>query len=80
MRDIKPGDFIDVRMIAVAVEGSRIVARLPSQSATHQVVIAEHQVQGSEPRSPEAIAADVFCSSYDGLAPLAFRRIGRAAN
>ena len=70
MIDIKPGDFIDVRMIAVAVDGGTITARLPSQSAVHQVTIGRHQVQGATPRSPDAIAADVVCSSYGGLVPL----------
>jgi hypothetical protein len=79
MRDIKPGDFIDVRMIAVAVEGGHVIARLPSQAAVHQVAIGVHQVQNVEPRSPDAIAADVLCSSYGGVAPLAARRIKRAA-
>ena len=70
MRDIKPGDFVDVRMVAVSTDGNRVGVRLPAQSAVHQIMIAAHQVQNVEPRSPDAIAADVVCSSYDNVAPL----------
>jgi hypothetical protein len=78
MIDIKAGDYVDVRMIALAIEGNCIVARLPSESAVHQVTIGAHQVQNTAPRSPDAIAADVVCSSYGGVSPLAARRIKRA--
>lgn len=74
MTDIKPGSYIDVRMIAVAVDGADVIARLPSKSALHQFRIGAHQVQNTAPRSPDAIAADVVCSSYDGLVPLQDRR------
>lgn len=75
MTDIKAGDFVDVRMVAVAVDGNKVVARLPSQSAVHQFTIGRHQVQHTTPRSPEAIAADVVCASYGGVAPLNDRHV-----
>jgi hypothetical protein len=73
--DINPGDYVDVRMVAVDVAGDRIVVRLPDQSAVHQFTIRRHQVQHTAPRSPEAIAADAVCASYGGVAPLADRAV-----
>ena len=70
MTEIKAGDFVDVRMVAVVVDGDVVAVRLPQKSAVHQFTIGRHQVQHTEPRSPEAIAADAVCASYDGLAPL----------
>lgn len=75
MSEIKPGDFVDVRMVAVDVASDRLVVRLPSQSAVHQFTIGRHQVQHTAPRSPEAIAADAVCASYSGVAPLADRAV-----
>jgi hypothetical protein len=75
MTDIKPGDFVDVRMIAVAADGDRVVARLSTSSAVHQFTIGRHQVQHTETRSPEAIAADAVCASYGGVAPIYDRRV-----
>ena len=75
MSDIKPGDYVDVRMVAVDVASDRLVVRLPDQSAVHQFTIGRHQVQHTAPRSPEAIAADAVCASYGGVAPLADRAV-----
>lgn len=74
MNDIKPGDYVDVRMVAVAVDGDAVVARLPSQSAVHQFTIGRHQVQYTEPRSAEVVAADAVCASYGHVESLADRR------
>lgn len=75
MSNIEPGDYVDVRMIAVASLGDKLVVRLPSQSAVHQFTIGRHQVQHTAPRSPEAIAADAVCASYGGTTPLADRAV-----
>ena len=62
---VKAGDYVDVRMIAVGLTPSGdVIVRLPCASAVHQFTVAAHQVQNTEARSPEAIAADVVCSSY----------------
>lgn len=62
---VNAGDYVDVRMIAVAVAPcGDVTVRLPGAVAVHQFTVAAHQVRHHEPRSPEAIAADVVCSSY----------------
>ena len=35
---IKPGDYVDVRMVAVDVAGDRLVVRFPDQSAVQQFI------------------------------------------
>lgn len=71
MSGIKEGDFVDVRMVAVAInDRGDVVVRHPDARAVHQFTVAAHQVQHYEPRSPEAIAADVVCASYGSVAPL----------
>jgi len=76
MSEIKPGDYVDVRMIVVGDDHfDRLVVRLPDKSAVHQFTIGRHQVQHTESRSPEAIAADAVCASYGGVAPLADRAV-----
>jgi hypothetical protein len=70
VRDAKPGDYIDVRMIVVAVTDAGAIVRLAERRAVHQFEIGSHQIQNAEARSAKAIAADVVCSSYDGHAPL----------
>ena len=76
MSDIKPGDYVDVRMVAVETDSfDRLVVRLSSQSAVHQFTIGRHQVQHTAPRSPEAIAADAVSASYSSVAPLADRAV-----
>jgi hypothetical protein len=73
VRDAKPGDYIDVRMVVVDVSDRGAIVRLADSCAVHQFAIGLHQIQNAEARSPEAIAADAVCSSYDGRAPLSIR-------
>jgi len=63
MQTIKAGDFVDVRGVAVAVDGGLIV-RIPGPHAIAQVSVAPHVVRNVEPRSREAIAADAILKSY----------------
>jgi hypothetical protein len=63
MQTIKPGDFVDVRGVAVAVDGGLIV-RIPGPHAIAQVHVAPHVVRNVEPRSREAVAADAILNAY----------------
>lgn len=65
MSNVKPGDFVDVRMVAVGLtQGGNVIVRLPDERAVHQFTVDAHQIQNTEPRSPEAIAADAVCATY----------------
>ncbi|WIG52498.1 MAG: hypothetical protein OJF48_003417 [Afipia sp.] len=65
MSNVKPGDFVDVRMVAVGLTPSGdVVVRLPDASAVHQFTVEAHQIQNTEQRSPEAVAADAVCATY----------------
>jgi hypothetical protein len=69
LSDIKAGDFVDVRAVALSVDGSIVTVRIPGSIALHQLDVGAHTLQHVEPRSPEAIAADVVCSSYAAHLP-----------
>ncbi|WP_022722960.1 hypothetical protein [Rhodopseudomonas sp. B29] len=68
---IKPGDYVDVRAVAVGLDGAgKLIVRVPGAYAVAQMAIADHVVLDVTPREPAAIAADVVCCTYDNIAPL----------
>jgi hypothetical protein len=47
MSAIKPGDYVDVRMVAVGLNSrGDVIVRHPESHAVHQFVVEAHRVQG----------------------------------
>jgi hypothetical protein len=63
LASIKVGDYVDVRAVAVAIDGG-LTVRIAGPHSINQLDIAPHLVRHVEPRSAEAIAADAIIKSY----------------
>ncbi|NEW96628.1 hypothetical protein DY467_07550 [Rhodopseudomonas sp. BR0G17] len=70
-RAIKPGDYVDVRAVAVGLDrDGNLIVRLAGVRAIAEIAIGNHLILDVTEREPSAIAADAVCSSYGEVRPL----------